>query len=71
MHLLVFHSIRLVLIRGSEVVADSCDGKLLDLMFASLVLLQGLDNLTTGTNIERLKRDIRVGSSVLIFNLVI
>ncbi|KAK8380785.1 hypothetical protein O3P69_008017 [Scylla paramamosain] len=52
-------SIRLVLIRGSEVVADSCDSRLLDLMFASLVLLLGLDNLTSGTNIERLKRDIR------------
>ncbi|KAG0695246.1 Protein fuzzy [Chionoecetes opilio] len=52
-------SIRLVLIRGSEVDADSCDSRLLDLMFASLVLLQGLDNLTSGTNVERLKRDIR------------
>lgn len=52
-------SIRLVLIRGSEVVGDSCDNRLLDLMFASLVLIQGLDNLTSGTNIERLKREIR------------
>ncbi|KAG7164903.1 fuzzy-like [Homarus americanus] len=38
---------------------DRCDGLLLDLMFASLVLLLGLDTLTTSTNVERLKRDIR------------
>lgn len=57
-------SIRLVLIRGSEVVGDSCDNRLLDLMFASLVLIQGLDNLTSGTNIERLKREIRDVQSV-------
>ncbi|XP_045597631.2 protein fuzzy homolog isoform X1 [Procambarus clarkii] len=52
-------SIRLVLIRGSETIGDSCDGSLLDLMFASLVLLLGLDTLTSATNVERLKRDIR------------
>ncbi|CAL4170669.1 unnamed protein product, partial [Meganyctiphanes norvegica] len=52
-------SVRLVLIRGSECVGDSSDGILLDLVFSSLVLLLGLDTLTTATNIERLKRDIR------------
>ncbi|XP_071528943.1 protein fuzzy homolog [Panulirus ornatus] len=52
-------SIRLVLIRGSETVGDSCDGNLLDLMFASLVLLLGLDTLTSATNIERLKKDMK------------
>lgn len=57
-----FHicSIRLVLIRGSESVGDSCDARLLDLVFASLVLLLGLDSLTSATSVERLKRDIRV-----------
>ncbi|KAK7085773.1 hypothetical protein SK128_023816 [Halocaridina rubra] len=52
-------SIRLVLIRGSECVGDSCDGTLLDLMFSSLVLILGLDALTTTSNVERLKRDLR------------
>lgn len=57
----IFYSIRLVLIRGSETVGDSCDRNLLDLMFASLVLLLGLDTLTSATNVERLKKDIKVG----------
>ncbi|XP_063608513.1 protein fuzzy homolog [Penaeus indicus] len=52
-------SIRLVLVRGSETTGDSSDSSLLDLMFASLVLLLGLDTVTSSTNIERLKRDIR------------
>ncbi|XP_066952783.1 protein fuzzy homolog [Macrobrachium rosenbergii] len=52
-------SIRLIMIRGIDCVGDSCDGTLLDLMFSSLVLLLGLDALTTASNVERLKRDLR------------
>ncbi|KAK3855369.1 hypothetical protein Pcinc_034019 [Petrolisthes cinctipes] len=59
------NSIRLVLIRGSECVGDECDGRLLDLVFGSLVLLTGLDTLNTPSSIERLKRDVRACYGVI------
>ncbi|XP_076056520.1 fuzzy planar cell polarity protein-like protein isoform X2 [Oratosquilla oratoria] len=62
----VYHdSIRLVLIRGSECVGESSDNKLLDLVFASLVLILGLDSLISTTNIERLKRDLKASYPII------
>ncbi|KAB7494974.1 Protein fuzzy-like protein, partial [Armadillidium nasatum] len=55
-----FHdSIRLILIRGSECSGEFVDHILLELAFASLIFLNGLNNLVSQNNVERLKKDLR------------
>lgn len=53
-------SVRLILIRGSECGGEFVDHILLELAFASLIFLNGLNNLITQSNVERLKKDLRV-----------
>ncbi|XP_037795087.1 protein fuzzy homolog [Penaeus monodon] len=55
-----------------EKTGDSIDSSLLDLMFASLVLLLGLDTVTSSNNIERLKRDIKnLSNNVFHFSIAL
>ena len=57
-------SITLILVASSDASTDAHFSYLLDLVFNAMVLLVGLHELETITNVERLKQDIRVDTRV-------
>ena len=54
------HSVTLILVASSDAPTDTHHCHLLDLIFNAMVLLVGLHELETVSNVERLKTDLRV-----------
>lgn len=57
---LFIHSITLIIVTQDDIACDLHLTQILELVFNSMVLLYGLDDLSNIKNVERFKRDIRV-----------
>ena len=57
-----YFSITLILVTKDDCASDVYLARLLEYIFQSIVLVYGLDDITNIKNVERLKKEIKVGS---------